>query len=135
MKINLVDLKESLLVQNDIILALISIYDNISRTGTQEEKRALDSIKENIEYLDRNNYISLDDLLNSFSKKFKLYEINLKILFILAKKRDDIDKIEILENYRQYFAFIYHSNFNSPYGFPAIVRFYYLLIFSLTTYS
>ena len=99
LKNQVIDLRDSYLIQSDIFINLKNILEKISN------KRNEEILKETLYNLDRNSY-NLEELYMLFSKKFKLYEINFQIFFEMFKRDFDMDQSEILENYENYFNFL-----------------------------
>ena len=99
LKNQIADLRDSYLIQSDIFLNLKNILEKISNKKTEE------ILKESLNNLDR-NYYTLEELYNLFSKRFKLYEINLQIFFEMEKRNIPVEAKEIKENYENYFNFL-----------------------------
>ena len=99
LKNQMMDLRDTYLIQSDIFLNLKNIKEKISNKPTQE------IIDESLMSLDR-NYFNLEELYNLYSKRFKFYEINLQIFFEMAKRNCTLDNKEIQDNYENYLKFL-----------------------------
>lgn len=95
----IISLRDTYLIQSDIFLYLRNLLDKVSDENQQQ------IIKESLYDLDR-NYYNLPELYSEFSKKFKLYDINIQIFFEMLNKEYTIDCEEVKNNFDNFFDWV-----------------------------
>jgi hypothetical protein len=94
-----VNIRDTYLIQSDIFLYLKNLLEKVSDENQQQ------TIREALYDLDR-NYYNLPDLYSEFSKRFKLYDINIQIFFEMLNKEHPIEPQEVINNYDNFFDWV-----------------------------
>ena len=116
LKSKIIALESTLSIQLDIYRYLNRAIENL-KNEEENFSAQIATTNEAILLLDRNVY-NLDSLYFDFSKKFKIYQMNVKIYFEMFSKGIKVDEDEVKENLVSYLIMI-KNNKNNVFLWPA----------------
>ena len=116
LKVKITTLENTISIQNEIYKYLEKAVENLSNEKNEDNKEQIFTTREALVLLDRNLY-NLDTLYYDFSKKFKIYQMNIKIYYEMYNKNLPIEPEQIKDNFLHYLLMI-KNNVNRNFLWP-----------------